>query len=263
MGFKDTFFSENHSINCQGRLLDLSRPVVMGILNVTPDSFFDGGNYTSAPAIGKRVKQMIREEWERIRPALEIIRGVDKEIPVSVDTFRTEIAAKAVKEFRAGIINDITGGNGDPEMFDFIAESRIPYVLMHMLGTPETMQHSPEYHDVVDEVLIFLQQKISELRNKGAIDIVADPGFGFGKTMDHNYQLLGSLDVFAALEVPLLVGISRKSMVYNFLGAGPGESLNATSSLHMFAMMKGARILRVHDVKEAVEGVRLFDKLRA
>ncbi|MBE0654060.1 MAG: dihydropteroate synthase [Bacteroidales bacterium] len=284
MGFKDTFFSENLSINCRGRLLDLSRPAVMGILNVTPDSFFDGGKYTDSIAIKKRVRQIMDEgadiidiggyssrpgsvavsegeEWNRIRPALEIIRTMDMDIPISVDTFRSVIASRAVSEFQADIINDITGGSGDPEMFDFIAGSGTPYILMHMQGTPETMQKEPSYDDVVDEVLDFLQERSSELRKRGALDIIIDPGFGFGKTVTHNYQLLSALEVFTALEMPVLAGISRKSMVYHFLEVRPEDSLNGTAALHMYALVKGARILRVHDVKEAVEVKKLFEKL--
>lgn len=284
MGFKDTFFSRNLSINCHGNLLDLSVPGIMGILNVTPDSFYDGGNYTQPDAIKDRIIRMVEEgadiidvgayssrpgsspvsedeEKERLFPALEILRKEFPEIPVSADTYRARIAEKIVKEYRVDIINDITGGNGDPDMFGFIADSKTPYILMHMQGTPETMQKSPSYGNVVNEVLSYLNRKSAELLGKGALDIIVDPGFGFGKTMDHNFNLMASLEVFTSLEMPLLVGVSRKSMTYKFLGVEPGSSLNGTTALHMYALIKGVSILRVHDVKEAFETRKLYMKL--
>ncbi len=284
MGFKDTFFSRNLSINCRGNLLDLSSPKIMGILNVTPDSFYDGGKYTAKNAIRERVKEIVKEgadiidvgafssrpgasfihmeaELERLIPALEIIRELYPEIPVSVDTFRAEIARKITESYEVDIINDITAGEEDPEMFNFIAESNTPYILMHMKGRPETMQKDPKYKDVVNEVLIFLEKKVYDLIGRGVNDIIVDPGFGFGKTIHHNYTLLSGLEVFRTLEVPLLIGLSRKSMTYKFLGTGPESSLNGTTALHMYALVKGANILRAHDVREAVEVKKLFKKL--
>ncbi|MFW5877765.1 MAG: dihydropteroate synthase [bacterium] len=284
MGFKDTFFSRNLSINCRGNLLDLSNPKIMGILNVTPDSFYDGGKYTVETTIRDRVKEIVdqgadiidvgafssrpgaayismQEELERLIPALEIIKDIYPEIPVSVDTFRSDIARKITGNYGVDIINDITAGEEDPEMFEFIAESNIPYIMMHMKGKPEIMQKDPQYKDVVNEVLTFLEKRVDILLNRGVNDVIIDPGFGFGKSMQHNYTLLSGLEVFRALEVPILIGISRKSMTYKFLGTGPGSALNGTSALHMYALLRGANILRVHDVKEAVEVKKLFEKL--
>lgn len=271
-------------MNCRGNLIDLSTPRVMGILNVTPDSFYDGGKYTSPENILDRIHTIVKEgadiidvgafssrpganyiskeeELQRLIPALEILRAYYPDVLVSVDTFRTEIADIATTRYQVDIINDITAGSGDPGMFEFIAEKKVPYIMMHMLGTPETMQKDPKYTDVVDEVLEFLNQRSSNLLNEGALDIIVDPGFGFGKSLDHNYQLFSALEVFSSLELPLLIGISRKSMTYKLLETGPESTLNATTALHMYALMKGANILRVHDVKEAVETCKLFNKL--
>ncbi|MGC9345054.1 MAG: dihydropteroate synthase, partial [Bacteroidales bacterium] len=200
-------------------------------------------------------------ELERLLPALDIIRETYPEILLSVDTFRADVAEKVITEYQVDLINDITAGDGDREMFDFIAEQKVPYIMMHMQGTPATMQKNPQYKDVVDEVLAFLNHKSSNLIKKGAIDIIVDPGFGFGKSLEHNYQLFSALEVFTSMELPLLVGISRKSMTYKFLKTGLESTLNATTALHMYALMKGANILRVHDVKEAVETCKLFKKL--
>ncbi len=284
MGFKDTFFSRNLSINCRGNLLDLSSPKIMGILNVTPDSFYDGGKYIVKRAIRKRVKEMVEEgadiidvgafssrpgatyismeeELDRLIPALEVIRELYPDLPVSVDTFRAETARKITESYGVDIINDITAGEEDSGMLDFIAENNIPYIMMHMKGRPETMQKAPEYEDVVNEVLTFLERKVNDLTDRGVNDIIVDPGFGFGKTIQHNYALLSGLEVFRALEAPILIGISRKSMTYKYLGTGPESALNGTTALHMYALVKGANILRVHDVREAVEVKKLFEKL--
>jgi dihydropteroate synthase len=282
---KDTFFSGNHSLNCRGKLLDLSRPAVMGILNVTKDSFFDGGKYPDAEAIAKRVKQMVAEgadiidvgamstrpgsnpisveqETVRLAEAISLIRENFPEIPVSVDTYRPEIAAKMIQQYRADIINDISAGGESEEMFEVVRELKVPYVIMHMQGDPDTMQKNPQYNDVVDDILLFLAEKSLKLRTMGINDIIIDPGFGFGKSLDHNYQLLAHLDVFRSLELPILTGLSRKSMISRFLDTDPGNALNGTTALHMFALEHGCNILRVHDVKEAVETRNLFCKLR-
>jgi len=284
-GHKDTFFSGKHSLNCRGKLLDLSRPAVMGILNVTPDSFFDGGKYTEAPALSHRISQMIEEgvdiidvgamstrpgsspvtkdlELQRLSEAIGIIRSNYPDIPISVDTCRAEVAGKAIVDFKADMVNDITAGGESDEMFDVIAELNVPYIILHMQGNPATMQKNPHYHDVVDDILFFLANKVASLRKKGVVDIVVDPGFGFGKTVEHNYQLLAHLNVFRSLELPILAGLSRKSMISGFLNIDSDNALNGTTALNMFALVQGSSILRVHDVKEAVETRNLFCKLR-
>ena len=264
--------------------MDFSTPKVMGILNLAPDSFYDGGKYTQHEDIISRVKQIvdegadiidvgafssrpgaspisINEEMKRLVPALEIIRSTYPDIILSADTYRTEIARRIISDYQVDIINDITAGEGDPDMFDFIAGSKIPYVMMHMQGTPENMQNKPVYEDVVDEVLSFLQEKAFLLKTLGVNDIIIDPGFGFGKSLDHNFSLMAALEVFTVLELPLLVGVSRKSMIYKFLGSGPESALNGTTALHMYALTRGTNILRVHDVREAVETRKLYEKL--
>jgi dihydropteroate synthase len=282
---KDTFFSEKHSLNCRGKLIDLSRPAIMGILNVTSDSFYDGGKYLDAKSVSQRVSLMVSEgadiidigamstrpgsipipedlEIKRLSESIEIIRKQFPDIPVSVDTFRPSVARKIFQEFDADIINDITAGGQSEEMFDLIAELKVPYIIMHMQGDPQNMQKNPVYKDVVDEVLLFLAEKTYRLRKAGVNDIVIDPGFGFGKTVDHNYRLLSQLNVFRALELPILTGLSRKSMIYRFLNTDPENALNGTTALNMFALNQGSNILRVHDVKEAVETRDLFLKLQ-
>ncbi|HYW95840.1 MAG TPA: dihydropteroate synthase [Bacteroidales bacterium] len=284
MVFKDTFFSRNLSINCRGKLMDLSRPRIMGILNVTPDSFFDGGRYTNAESMAVRIRQIVEEgadiidigayssrpgaedisageETERLLPALEAVKKMYPDMPVSIDTFRTEVIMRATQAFPIDIINDITGGNGDPDMFDLVAESHLPYILMHIQGTPRTMQKDPVYEDVVNDIMMFFAHRVEQLTNKGVNDIILDPGFGFGKTLDHNYTLMASLEVFNSFELPFLVGISRKSMTYSLLNIDKSHALNGTTALNMYALTKGASLLRVHDVKEAVETVKLFNFL--
>lgn len=266
-----------------GRLLDLSGPVVMGILNVTPDSFFDGGKYVVARKALEQAEQMIRhgaslidigavstrpgaeppteaEEWERLKTALDLFR---EELPgaiVSVDTFRAPIARKAI-EAGAHIINDISGGALDEKMLETAGQLGVPYVLMHMQGTPATMQANPQYENVVTEVKEFFEQQLEKCERAGVKQIILDPGFGFGKTVEHNFRLLNALDVYAKMGYPLLAGLSRKSMLTRLLGVGKNEALNGTSILNTIALQKGAKILRVHDVKEAMECVRIFDYL--
>lgn len=283
--FKDTFFSETFSLNCRGRLVDLSEPKIMGILNITDDSFYDGGKYTDNKEILKRTEEMIRQgadiidigamstrpgskeiaaekETERLRKALEIVRNYSQDILISVDTYRPQVAEKMIHEFGADIINDISAGGESEEMFGIAKSCQVPIVIMHMQGKPENMQKDPRYRDVVDDVLLFMAEKVSRLRSLGVCDIIVDPGFGFGKTPDHNYQLLSQLDVFRVLQLPILAGLSRKSMISRFLNISAENSLNGTTALNMFALLKGAKILRVHDVKEAVEVRKLYFKLR-
>jgi dihydropteroate synthase len=272
------------TINCAGRLLDLSRPVVMGILNVTPDSFYDGGRYTEHATILPQAEKMLKEgavvldlggassrpgaasvseseEKKRIIPAIEAILKHFPEALLSVDTWRSGVA-KAAVESGVSIVNDISAGEMDPGMLETVASLQVPYVLMHMQGTPDTMQKAPRYEDVTLEVLDFFRKKIEYLRSLDVKDIVLDPGFGFGKTMGHNYTLLKNLSVFSkVLELPVLAGISRKSMIWKPLNITPAEALAGTSALHLAALQQGAAILRAHDVKEAVQVIRLWELL--
>lgn len=264
--------------------LDLSRPVVMGILNVTPDSFFDGGHYETEAAIIGRIHQIVeegagiidigaystrpgavevdpKEELSRLAPAVELVRKYYPSVPVSIDTFRSEVAREIYHCLGEVIVNDISGGTMDPDMFGFIAETRLPYVMMHIQGTPQTMQRNPEYRDVVKDIYRFFEEKTEMLRAAGTDNIVLDPGFGFGKTLAHNYELMNRLDVFHELGYPLLVGISRKSMICRLLENTPAEALNGTTVLNTVALLKGASVLRVHDVKEAVEAVKIVSRM--
>lgn len=273
-------------INIKGKLCDLSHPVVMGILNITPDSFFDGGKYFSeSDKIKARIDQILTEggkiidigayssrpgaddvsedeEYRRLARAFDVIAANYSDLTISVDTFRSGIARKAVLEFGADIINDISAGEIDKNMFTTVAELNVPYILMHMQGRPADMQDSPTYADVVEDIVLYLSRKVMELRQLGIKDVIIDPGFGFGKTLEQNYALLNRLEAFDVFELPLLVGISRKSMIYKLLNKTPQESLNGTTVLNTLALTKGASILRVHDVKEAVECVTIFEALK-
>lgn len=263
--------------------LDVSHPVVMGILNVTPDSFYDGGHYETETAIIGRIHQIVeegagiidigaystrpgaamvdkKEELARLAPAVELVRKYYPSVPVSIDTFRSEVAREIYHCLGEVIVNDISGGTMDTEMFGFIAETRLPYVMMHIQGTPQTMQKNPVYRDVTKEVYRFFEERTDLLRAAGMEDIILDPGFGFGKTLEHNYELMNHLDLFQELGYPLLVGISRKSMISRLLETTPAEALNGTTVLNTVALMKGAAILRVHDVKEAVETVKIVER---
>lgn len=276
-------FFQQKTINCGGRLLSLEKACVMGILNVTPDSFFDGGNYLSLTAQLTQAEQMIREgatiidvggmssrpgaaildeteERQRVIPVIEAISTRFPEVILSVDTVRAGIARAAI-ESGAHIVNDISAGRIDPDMYRTVASLGVPYILMHMQGTPGDMQKNPQYENVSLEILDFFIREVGILRDWGVKDILLDPGFGFGKTVDQNYRLLSEMHVFHMLEIPLLAGISRKSMINRVLGIPAAEALNGTTALHMIALQQGARILRVHDVREAVECIRLWDKL--
>ncbi len=272
-------------INCKGKLLDLNTPKIMGILNVTPDSFFDGGRYTDQEKIYNRIKKLFDEgadivdigafssrpgadlpdeetEWNRLLPALELVKNEFSDKCFSLDTFRSKIAYRAVADYGVGIINDISAGNLDPQMFATIKDLQVPYVIMHMQGTPATMQQNPQYDDVTLDVIKFFSEKLARLHELGVNDVIVDPGFGFGKTLEQNYELLANLDKFKILEHPLLVGVSRKSMIYKLLDSTPQEALNGTTAVHTIALLKGANILRVHDVKEAVETVKIVEMLK-
>lgn len=268
-----------------GEVLDFSTPVVMGILNVTPDSFYDGGSYRSETQIIGRIHQIVeegggiidvgayssrpgaavvseKEEIGRLMPAVELIRKYYPHIPVSIDTFRAKVAKEVNTCMGTVIVNDISGGTMDDAMFGYVAEAEVPYVMMHIQGTPDTMQKNPVYTDVVKEVGQFFGERIARLEATDFRQIILDPGFGFGKTLQHNYELLNGLESFGRFDYPLLVGISRKSMVYRLLGGKPADALNGTTVLNTVSLLKGADILRVHDVKEAVEAVKIVEAMR-
>jgi dihydropteroate synthase len=283
-GSKDTFFLKNHSINLRGKLMSLDIPRVLGILNLTPDSFFDGGKYLDKSSIKKRISQMVdegadiidvgacstrpgavlpseKEEIKRLKIGAEIIRELYPDIALSVDTFRINAAKMMINDFSAGMINDISGGEFEPGIQNLAAQAGAVYVLMHMQGVPETMQKKPEYTDVVTDILLYFSQKISRLKELGVNDYIIDPGFGFGKTVDHNYEILRKLHAFSIMDLPIMVGISRKSMISKISGIKSTGSINGTTALHMYALMQGANILRVHDIKEAKETIDLYLKL--
>lgn len=273
-----------YSLNINGRLLNLSEPQVMGILNVTPDSFYSGSRKQTEDEIESRVRQIIGEgasiidigayssrpnaddvspfeEIERLRKGLTVIQRVAPDAIVSVDTFRADVAKMCVEEYGVGIVNDISGGMLDKDMFATVAKLGIPYILMHMQGTPQNMQQNPHYDDVVKEVFMYFAEKVQRLRDLGVKDIILDPGYGFGKTVEHNYELMNHQEELLEFELPLLVGISRKSMIYKALGITADEALNGTSVLNTISLLKGANILRVHDVATCVEVVNLIQKL--
>ena len=272
-------------INVNGSLLDLSQPRVMGILNVTPDSFYAGSRTQTEAEIVRRVKQIVsegaaiidigayssrsnadnvsaREEMERLRMGLKILFEIQPDAVVSVDTFRADVARMCVEEYGVAIINDIAAGEMDADMFHTVAALNVPYIMMHMQGTPQSMQQHPHYDNLLEEVLLYFARKVQQLRDLGVKDIILDPGFGFGKTIEHNYELLSHLEDFRIFELPLLVGVSRKSMIYRLLDITPQEALNGTTVLDTICLLKGADILRVHDVKEAVETVRIVQAMR-
>ncbi|WP_417941352.1 dihydropteroate synthase [Flavobacterium sp. RS13.1] len=270
-------------INCKGRLIDLSIPKVMGILNITPNSFFDGGKYKNESDIISQVEKMLtegahfidigaysskpgapfvseQEEIERIVPVIELLLKHFPDALLSIDTFRAEVV-KASIDNGAAIINDISAGELDGKMLDVIAQYNVPYIMMHMRGNPQTMQNLTKYDDIVKEMLFYFSEKVSKARSLGINDLIIDPGFGFAKTTDQNYEVLQKMALFNLLELPVLAGVSRKSMIYKTLNITPLEALNGTTFLNTIALVKGAKILRVHDVKEAVECVTLFNKM--
>ena len=275
----------NHTLNLRGSLLELREPQIMGILNITPDSFFSGSRTETEADITCRLHQMMQEgadmidvgayssrpgaadvseeeEMERLRRGLRIVKRDFPQVPVSVDTFRANVARMAVEEEGADIVNDISGGEMDKRMFRTVASLRVPYILMHMQGTPQSMQQAPHYDNVRREVMIYMAEKVERLHDLGVKDIIADPGFGFGKTLEHNYELMAHLEDFHELDCPLLVGISRKSMIYKLVGGTPQTALGGTTALHLYALNKGAHILRVHDVAAAVETKKIYLQLR-
>ena len=274
-----------HTLNLRGKLYSLCEPKIMGILNVTPDSFYAESRTSDEEHIAARVQQLMddgadmidiggyssrpgaddvspEEEMNRLRRGLRVVRRLYPEVPISVDTFRADVARMCVEEEGADIINDISGGMMDRQMFRTVARLGVPYILMHMQGTPDTMQQAPHYDNLRREVMLYFAERIDRLCQMGAKDIIVDPGFGFGKTLEHNYELFHHLDDFNIFNLPLLVGISRKSMIYKLLGGTPQTSLNGTTVLNTIALMKGVHILRVHDVKEAVEAKRIVMKMK-
>jgi dihydropteroate synthase len=285
MSSKDTLFSTKRTINCNGRVVDFSTPRIMGILNVTPDSFYDGGRYQTEKQVLKRAEAILNEgadiidvgayssrpgaaditaEWEKERlvPAFRVIRKAFPDALLSVDTFRAGIAEYMANEFGVSIINDISAGMMDDNMLVTLGRMKVPYIMMHMQGTPQNMQKYPRYNDVTRDLLAFFTQRMALAREAGIEDIIIDPGFGFGKTPDHNFLLLRELDLFSMLDCIIMVGLSRKSMIYKSLNITSDQALNGTTVLHTLALQNGAKLLRVHDVKEALETVRLFTLYR-
>lgn len=270
------------SINCKGKLLTFERPRIMGILNLTPNSFYDGGKHNQLDQSLLQMEKMLKEgadiidigaysthpkepyvseeeELERLLPVLEKIVCTFPEAIVSIDTFRAEVAKKSL-EAGAHIINDVSGGTLDNDILNVVGEFHAPFILMHMRGTPQTMQTLTEYEDVVKEMIYFFSEQIAKARAAGIIDIILDPGFGFAKTLDQNYEVLSKLDLFTPFQLPILSALSRKSMIYNFLDINAQDALNGTTALHMISLIKGANLLRAHDVKEAKQCVDLYLK---
>ena len=272
------------TINCKGKLIDISSPKVMGILNITPDSFFDGGKYKNESDILSQVEKMLsegatfidigayssrpgakhiseEEELQRILPVIKLLVKEFPEIIISVDTFRSEVAKQTINA-GAAIINDISAGKMDTNMFATVAALQVPYIIMHMQGTPQNMQENPQYNNVTTEVIQFFAEQIFKLGQLKVNDVIVDPGFGFGKTIEHNYELLKDLSLFKNLDMPILAGISRKSMLYKPLDITAKEALNASTSANTIALLNGANILRVHDVKEAMEAIKIVNQLK-
>jgi dihydropteroate synthase len=274
------------TINLRGELKNLETPLVMGILNITPDSFFEGSRHINNKNIARTIKQMFDdgadiidigamssrpgaeiinedEEYNRLKPVFETIISDFPDKNFSIDTIRASIAKKAVCDYGFAIINDITGGNFDAQMFATVAECKVPFIVMHMRGNPADMQQLTDYQLITDEIILYFSQIVRPLNNMGVNDIIIDPGFGFSKTIEQNYYLLNRLDTFKIFDLPILAGLSRKSMIWKSLNISPSEALNGTSVLNIIALQKGANILRVHDVKEAKEVVHLYGLLKA
>ncbi|MBC8770190.1 dihydropteroate synthase [Arenibacter sp. BSSL-BM3] len=272
------------TINCKGNLLDLSTPRVMGILNITPDSFYDGGKYKNEADIISQVKNMLasgatfidvgayssrpgaahvdeKEELTRIIPITKLLLNTFPDILLSIDTFRSSVADECLS-LGAAIINDISAGNLDPEMLAIVGKHRVPYIMMHMKGTPNSMQGKTNYENLIGEILYYFSEKVALARSFGINDIIIDPGFGFAKTLEQNYEILKKFNLLHSLELPILTGISRKSMIYRLLDSSPAKALNGSTALHMYALIKGSQILRVHDVKEAMECIKLFKAIQ-
>jgi dihydropteroate synthase len=280
------FLKRKNFINLGGRLIDFSIPAVMGVLNVTPDSFYNGSRTESVEEMVSIVGNMINEgadiidigaistrpgapaantktELERLLPAVVAVRKAFPEVAISVDTFRSWVVTRVIEEVGPVIINDISGGTLDPKMYETVAKVKMPYILCHIQGNPQNMQDNPQYEDVVKDIANFFSEKVKLLTKLGVNDVIIDPGFGFGKNMQHNYDLLNRLDSFKVFQLPVMVGLSRKTMIWKLLSIEPEEALNGTTVLNTMALMGGADILRVHDVREAAEAITLFEALKS
>ncbi|MCY1719145.1 dihydropteroate synthase [Prolixibacteraceae bacterium Z1-6] len=280
------FLKRNSSIQLGNSIIDLSIPIVMGIVNITPDSFYDGGKMEDEKTMLTAVEQMVaagvtvidvgavstkpgaenistKIELGRLLPAVRAIRNEFPEIPISIDTFRSWVAVRVIDEIGPIIVNDVSGGTLDSKMFETIGKLQMPYILSHIQGTPRDMQDDPQYDDLIKDVSSYFAEKVKRLTKFGVKDIILDPGFGFGKNLDHNYELLNRLDAFKVFQLPVMVGLSRKSMIWKALDITPEEALNGTTVANTLALMGGADILRVHDVKEAVEAVKIFCEIKA
>ena len=280
------FQKRKNTINVGGEIIDFTAPIVMGIVNVTPDSFYDGGKMDDEKVLLSAVEKMIKDgvrildvgavstrpdasvistkiELGRLLPAVQAIRKSFPKIPISIDTFRSWVAVRVIDEIGPIIVNDISGGSLDSKMFETIGKMRVPYILSHIQGTPKNMQENPQYDDIIKDISAYFGEKIKRLTKFGVLDIIIDPGFGFGKTTENNYELLNGLDSFKVFQLPVMAGISRKSMIWKALENTPEKALNGTTVANTLALMGGADILRVHDVKEAVETVKIFSKIKA
>ena len=280
------FLKRKNKITIGNTEVDLTIPVVMGVVNVSPDSFYDGGKLTDEKTLLATVEKMVengvsildiggvstrpgsqlvstKTELERLLPAVTAIRGNFPEIPISVDTFRSWVAVRVIDEIGPIMVNDISGGSLDTKMFETIGKLKVPYVLSHIQGTPGTMQDNPQYDDIIREISNYFADRVKRLTKFGVEDIIIDPGFGFGKNLDHNYELLNRLDSFKVFQLPVMVGLSRKSMIWKALEITPETALNGTTVANTLALMGGADILRVHDVKEAVEVIKIFCEIKA
>ena len=281
---KDTFFKTKTTLNCKGKIINLSIPIVMGVINIGPDSFYDGGRYRNKLDYIGRADELLSQgaaildlgaassrpgaslidpnlEKRRLLPTLETILNKFPEAIISIDTYNATVAEEAIKA-GAHIINDISAGSIDEKMFETVARLQVPYIMMHMQGTPENMQDNPVYQDPVKDIVFYFAQKTDKLKQLGVHDIILDPGFGFGKSLEDNYMLLNGLDYFRIFDLPLMVGFSRKSMINKVLGTTPDEALNGTTVLNTIALQKGVKILRVHDAREAMQAIKISEKLR-
>lgn len=280
------FLKRKNSINLGGELIDFTIPVVMGVVNVTPDSFYDGGKMQDEKVMLSAVEKMVVQgvsildigavstkpgaqmastkiELGRLLPAVQSIRKNFPKIPLSIDTFRSWVAVRVIDEIGPIIVNDISGGTLDSKMFETIGKLKIPYILSHILGTPRNMQENPQYDDIIKDISTYFSEKVKRLTKLGVTDVILDPGFGFGKTLEHNFELLNRLDSFKVFQLPVMAGLSRKSMIWKALEVNPEEALNGTTVANTMALLGGADILRVHDVKEAVEAVKIFCEIKA
>ena len=280
------FLKRKNSISLGGELIDLTIPVVMGIINITPDSFYDGGKMTDEKVMLSAIENMItngasivdigavstrpgaplvstKVELSRLLPAVQSIRNHFPKIPISIDTFRSWVAVRVIDEIGPIIINDISGGSLDSKMFETTGKLKVPYILTHIQGTPQNMQENPQYDNIIKDISTFFSEKVKRLTKHGVTDVILDPGFGFGKNLEHNFELLNRLDSFKVFQLPVLAGLSRKSMIWKALEINPEEALNGTTVANTMALLGGADLLRVHDVKEAMEAVKIFCEIKA